>query len=53
MDVSSHASNFSGSSAEQIECKKRESAEEVPETDYPVDDVVKMTEERKVLKGRF
>ena len=52
MHVSSHASNFSGSSEEQIESKKRESAEEVPETDYPVDDVVKMTEERKVLKAR-
>ena len=52
MDVSSHASNFSGSAAEQIESKKRESAEEVRETDYPVDDVEKMTEERKVLKAR-
>ena len=48
MDVSSHASNLN-SSAEQFESKKRESAEEVPET---VDDVVKMTEERKVLKAR-
>ena len=51
MDVSSHASNLN-SSAEQIESKKRESAEEMRETDYPVDDVVKMTEERKVLKAR-
>ena len=52
MDVSSNASNFNGSSEEQKGSKKRESSEEVLETDNPVDDDVKMTEERKVLKAR-
>ena len=52
MDVSSNASYFNDSSEEQKESKKREPSEEVLETDNPVDDDVKMTEERKVLKAR-
>ena len=52
MDVSSNSSNFNGSSEEQKGSKKRESSEEVLETDNPVEDDVKMTEERKVLKAR-
>ena len=52
MDVSSNASYFNDSSEEQKGSKKRESSEEVLETDNPVDDDVKMTEERKVLKAR-